>query len=46
MARGRIDHPELIGTALLMRVGTTACATAIAGATAFVSEQIVTLALR
>ncbi len=48
MARGRPDEPELIGTALLMRLGLILCSAAVAGATAVImgySEQIVTLAV-
>jgi O-antigen/teichoic acid export membrane protein len=47
MARGRNDEPELIGSALLVRLATTilSCAIAVAIALAFGSGQIVTLTL-
>lgn len=47
-ARGRADEPELIGSALLLRLATTICASVIAVATAFVmgyDKHIVWLAL-
>ncbi len=48
VARGRSDEAELIGSALLIRLGSTAVATALAGAVAFglgYDERVVMLTL-
>jgi O-antigen/teichoic acid export membrane protein len=48
VARDRADEPELIGSALVIRLVSTACATALAGAAALglgYDERVVTLTL-